>query len=419
LIVGCVVGIDCAVLCDVQVARTRRLIGIVTLLALLAIFVSVTGVELSVPRPGGGSNSEQRGPLPGVRAIGANLLVRVGAGAPAGGELAFMAVEPGGNLVVTDSKRHTVMRFDPTGHLLSEWGPQLGDTTLTEPAGVAVQGDNFFVVDRGTPRIFRLDATGRLLATLSLESQGTYGLNGLAVDLGGNMFLADTGRNRIMVLAPAGQILRSVGRGGNDLGGLTQPMMVAFAPDGSFFVADWENTRIERWNPGFEATDAFSTGFHPYGVAVDQVGRVFAPDLEHRRIQVYTPQGSPLGEIGAPGSPPVDVGPKQLAFSRSERPALYVLGGDGIARLDLENTAPPPQGGPDIDVVSLVVIVLVVLFLVFAVVSRRARRSAEVALAGTTLDGPVRLHAENGRQRQPQQPSADQDRPVAHQTERK
>jgi DNA-binding beta-propeller fold protein YncE len=418
LIVGCVVVIDSAVLCDVQVARMRRLIGIVTLLALVAIFVGVTGMELSLPRPGSGSgSSEQRGPLPGVRAIGASLLVRVGVGAPAGGELAFMAVEPGGNLVVTDARRHTVMRFDATGHLLSEWGPQLGDTTLVEPAGVAVQGDNFFVIDRGTPRIFRLDASGRLLATLGLESQGTYGLNGLAVDLGGNLFLADTGRNRIIVIAPGGQILRSVGRGGTDLGGLTQPMMVAFAPDGSFFVADWENNRIERWNAGFEATDAFSTGFHPFGVAIDQVGRVYAPDMEHRRIQVYTPQGSPLGEIGAAGSPPLDVGPKQLALSRSERPALYALGADGIVRLDLENTAPPPQGGPDIDVVSLAVILLVVLFLVFAVISRRGRRSA--SLARTALDGPVRLHAENGRQRQPQQPSADQDRLVANQTERK
>src|SRR5205807_2707000 len=146
---------------------------------------------------------------------------------------------------------------------------------------------------------------------------------------------------------------------------------------------------------------AFSIGFHPFGVAVDQVGRVYAPDLEHRRIRVYTPQGSPLGELGAVGSPPLDVGPKQVALGRSERPALFALGGDGIVRLDLENTAPPPQGGPDIDVISLVVILLVALFLVFAVISRRARRSAGAALAGTTFDGPVWLQAENGRQREP------------------
>ena len=112
-----------------------------------------------------------------------------------------MAVEPGGNLVVSDSKRHTVMRFDPTGHLLSEWGPRLGDTQLGEPAGVAVQGDNFYVLDRGTPRIFRLDASGRLLADRSTSSRSApYGLNGLAVDPGGNMYAADTGRNRILVL---------------------------------------------------------------------------------------------------------------------------------------------------------------------------------------------------------------------------
>ena len=109
-------------------------------------------------------------------------------------------------------------------------------------------------------------------------------MNGLAADLAGNLYAADTGRNRILVLSPIGQVLREVGHGGADLGGLTQPWMVAFAPDASMFVADWENSRIEAWNTRFEATDAWSTGFHPAGVAVDQVGRIFVPDTERRRI---------------------------------------------------------------------------------------------------------------------------------------
>src|SRR5439155_25428266 len=103
-----------------------------------------------------------------------------GAGAPPGGELAFFAVEPSGNLFVSDAKRHSVMRFDPSGHMFSEWGPRFGETTLAEPAGVAVQGDNFYVLDRGTPRIFRLDATGQLQSTLTLETLGTTCCSSLA-----------------------------------------------------------------------------------------------------------------------------------------------------------------------------------------------------------------------------------------------
>jgi DNA-binding beta-propeller fold protein YncE len=393
--------------------QSRRIVGLLTLVAVLAIGVGVTGVQLSLPRLGGAGTEAPA--LPGVRALAATSLVRVGASAPAGGELASLAVDPGGNLVVSDSKRATVLRFDATGHLLSEWGPQLGDQTLTEPAGVAVLGDNVYVLDRGTPRIFKLDASGRVLATFSLTSFGTYGLNGLAVDNVGNLYAADTGRNRILVLGPSGALVRMIGRSGTDLGGLTQPMMLAFGPDGGIFVADWENSRIERWDATFEATNAWSTGFHPFGVAVDQTGRVFAPDSEHRRVGVYTAQGATLGELGGPGSPPIDVAPRQIALGRAGQLSVYVLGGDGIVRLDIDNTPPPPQGGADVDVVSLVVIGLLIVLLAAAILSRRGRK--RLGSVGA-LGRPVRLEPENGAQRQHEKAQPDQDLLIAHETKR-
>lgn len=401
------------------VARSRRLIGLLTLVALVAIFIGVTGLELPLPRTNAPSADRgPTGPLPGVRAIAASTLLRVGSGAPAGGDLAFLAIEPSGNLFVSDAKRRTVMRFDASGHLLSEWGTQFGVTTIGEPAGVAVQGDNFYVLDRGTPRIFRLDGTGRLQAILSLETFGTYGLNGLAVDSAGTLYAADTGRNRILVVSPTGQLIRQVGHGGVDLGGFTQPWMVALAPDGGFFVADWENSRLTRWSATFEATDAWSTGFRPSGVATDRSGRLFVPDTGRRRVEVYSAQGAVLGEMGGPGSPPIDVAPKQVAVDGAAPLSVYVLGGDGIVRLDMENTAPPPQGGPDIDLLSLAVIALLIAVLVFAVASRRGR-GARSPSVGATFDRKVGLQAEDGRQREDQQARADEDLLVTNQADGK
>jgi MYXO-CTERM domain-containing protein len=204
-----------------------------------------------------------------------------------------------------------------------------------------------------------------------------------------------------------------VGHGGDDLGGFTQPMMLAFAPDASFFVADWENSRIERFNASFTATDAWSTGFRAFGVAVDQAGRVYAPDFDHRRIAVYSPQGAPLGEVGAPNSPASEVAPKQVAIGRGAQPGLYVLGSDSLQRVDLENTAPPPQSGGEADPLSLLVIGLLLALVVVAVLSRRQRRSL-----GATRERPVGLHAEDGAQREHEKAKADQELLIAHQPKR-
>ena len=400
LVVG--LSIKLAVLCGVP--RTRRLVGLVTLVTLVVIGVAVTGVQPPLPRFGG--STSQTPPYQGIKPLAQTTLLH----APASGELAFMAVEPSGNLLVSDAARASVLRFDPTGDLLSEWGPNLGATLLSEPAGVAVFDDSYYVVDRGTPRILRLDVTGKAQSVLDLQTQGTYGLNGLAVDASGNLYVADTGRNRILAFSPRGELLKQVGRGGNDLGGFTQPMMLAFAPDGAFFVADWENGRLERFSASYEATDAWSLGFRPFGVAVDRAGRVYAPDFEHRLVEAYTPQGASLGELHT------DVAPKQVALVPGVQPSLYVLGSDAIERLDLSNTPPPPQGsGADLtDVVSVLALVLMLVLVGLAVLSRRQRR-----LLHAPLDRPVRLHAENGAQREQQQAGADQDLLIAHQPKRK
>jgi hypothetical protein len=193
--------------------------------------------------------------------------------------------------------------------------------------------------------------------------------------------------------------------------------MLAFAVDGSFYVADWENSRIERFDAAFNATDAWSTGFHSFGVAVDQVGRVFAPDFDHRLVEAYTPQGAALGQIGTPGSPVIDIAPKQVAMARTGPPSLYVLGTDGIERVDLADTPPPPQGGADSDLISVLALGLILVVVGLAVLSRRQRRRP-TALLHAPLERPVGLHAENGAQRQQQQSRADEDLLVTHQPER-
>jgi DNA-binding beta-propeller fold protein YncE len=392
--------------------RPRRWIGLLCLLALGAIGLSLLGVELNLPLPGG---TTREAAVQGVRAVAATPLIRVGAQAPASSELTFLAIEPSGNLLVADRQRQSVLRFDASGHLLAEWGPRLSeDVAIDEPAGIATDGETVYVLDRGRPRLLVLDMNGALRDTISLESLGTYGLNGLALDEHGNVYAADTGRNRILVFSPQGTLLRQIGGSGSNLGQFTQPMALAFAPDGGYVVADWENSRIQRFDPAHAATDAWQTGFRPFGVAVDPSGRVFAPDTDRRRVLVYTQRGGQLAELGGPGGPSIDVAPRQVAASSAEPRALYVLGGQGVVRVDLEDVAAPAgaQAGDEVDLLSPLLLLLLAAVPVAALISRRRGRSARASAVQE-----ARLQSEDGAQRQDQQPGGDQDLvgPVAHQ----
>jgi LPXTG-motif cell wall-anchored protein len=175
-------------------------------------------------------------------------------------------------------------------------------------------------------------------------------------------------------------------------------MAVAFGNDGSLFVADWENTRIERFDPSLAPIDAWPTDVRPFGVAVDRLGRVYVPDPGRTRVRVFSPTGTEMGELGGPGVP-IDVSePRQVATAPPGSPSVYVLGGDGVVRIDLQDVAPPPPAqGADGRSLVIVIVGVVLVGLAAVVFARRRRRSPSVQVA--PLDRPVGLGAKDGAQR--------------------
>jgi DNA-binding beta-propeller fold protein YncE len=347
--------------------------ALVVLILLAAMFF--TAVDIPVPKialPWGGP---QEPPVPGVRARSTSVIVRTGATAP-DGQLSFMTILPNGQLAVTDQQRHTILRLGPDGTLLGEWGPRLANgVDLGEPAGIAFTNDTYWVVDRDPPRLIRLDANGRYQGALDLQQFSPYGLNGIAIGPQGNIYVADTGRNRLLAFSPEGVALTPIGSSGTDLGQFTQPMQVAFGPDGSMFVADWENARIQRFDRGLAPAEAWPSGFRSFGIAVDHLGRVYAPNNERRLVDVFSPHGSLLAEIGAAGSPAIDLNdPRQVALG-PDGVTLYTLGRNGVTRSFLEDTPPPPQSsGPATGNLANVASVVVLFILVAAIAFGLARR---------------------------------------------
>ena len=73
----------------------------------------------------------------------------------------------------------------------------------------------------------------------------------VAVGPSGNIYVADTGWNRIHVFDSTGAHQLSFGSHGTDNGQFRQPYGVAVSPSGSIYVADTRNNRIQVFDTAY------------------------------------------------------------------------------------------------------------------------------------------------------------------------
>ena len=67
---------------------------------------------------------------------------------------------------------------------------------------------------------------------------------GIAVDVKGDLYVADWNNDRVQKFAPDGTPLAIFGQGGPGRGSLNHPTAVAVDQDGDVYVVDWMNERV-------------------------------------------------------------------------------------------------------------------------------------------------------------------------------
>ncbi|MEI8132181.1 MAG: SMP-30/gluconolactonase/LRE family protein, partial [Leptolinea sp.] len=141
----------------------------------------------------------------------------------------------------------------------------------------------------------------------------------IAVAPDGSVYVADSANHRIQHLSQDGKMLQSWGKFGDiskgDAPGGTfnEPWSVAVGLDGSVFVTDTWNHRIQK----FSATGEFikmwgyfgqaekPEGFWgPRGLAVDKNGNVYITDTGNKRVVVFTAEGEFVAQFGTAGIDP-------------------------------------------------------------------------------------------------------------------
>jgi sugar lactone lactonase YvrE/serine/threonine protein kinase len=164
-------------------------------------------------------------------------------------------------------------------HREPAYGPQvtLPFTGLNQPFGVAVDAlGNLYVTDSGNNRVLRLAADSATQAVLPFT--GLAGPVGVAVDPAGDLYVTDQGSNRVLELA-AGSATPTV------VTDLNQPIGVAVDAAGNLYVTDGETGRVRELAAG-SSTQRVSpfTDLVAPRVAVDSAGDVYVTDEHSNRV---------------------------------------------------------------------------------------------------------------------------------------
>ncbi|HVO70817.1 MAG TPA: NHL repeat-containing protein, partial [Aggregatilineaceae bacterium] len=153
-------------------------------------------------------------------------------------------------------------------------------------------------------------------------AQGQFNApRGVAVSpIDGTIYIADSRNNRIVhysadltrVLGTWGSFADVLKNPNSAPGGtFSEPWGVAVGPDGSVFVADTFNMRIQKFTAdgtfikmwGYfgqaEKPDAF---WGPRGLAFDSKGNLFVTDTGNKRVVVFTADGDPVTSFGTGGA---------------------------------------------------------------------------------------------------------------------
>jgi len=233
-------------------------------------------------------------------------------GQRSGGVMRFpqaAAIGPDGSIYVADQYTHAIQVFGPDGSFRREiGGPGSGPGQLSSVGAVAVAPDGSVYVADGRDRIDRFAADGTLLNSFGSSGDGPgefrFGAGGgndsgagggIAIGPDGSVYVADTRNDRVqrfdadgkhpVVIIPKGEVMRPQG-----LAVRGSRLIVADNWRHQLAVYDTGGRFIRRVGKGEGARP--NELFHPYDVAIDPAGRVYVADNSNHRIVRYGPAPS-------------------------------------------------------------------------------------------------------------------------------
>lgn len=232
-----------------------------------------------------------------------------------------------GNIFVTDSMNHRVLKYNSSGTLIDKWGGNSGNGgpssygtmywEFTAPKQISYDKafNRILIADTGNSRIQVFNANGTWISNFG------YGVfenpMGVCTDSLGNIYIADTGNNRVMKCNAYGITVTTWGGYGTADGKFNMPCFIACDSSNNVYVVDRGNCRVQKFSSSGRFLAAWGTNggvpvggpldnegsgdgdlFLPIGICVDQNNMVYVTDSSNNRVQVFTSNGTYVEQFG-------------------------------------------------------------------------------------------------------------------------
>jgi len=241
-----------------------------------------------------------------------------------------------GRIYVSDTVQRSVMLFDFPNKDFKPIGID-GPGQLAKPIGLTVDKNNgdLYVADNSGKRVVVFDGDGNYLraiggseilrrpsdVALSNDSTRLY-----VIDTGG----VDSREHHMYIFDPqTGELLDTIGERGKEEGDFNLAVQLSVAPDGTVYVVDAGNFRVQAFNEdgsfkkSFGGIGRYSGQFsRPKGIAIDKEGNIYVVDTAFGNFQIFNPQGELLlfvGNRGRAGGPAQYMLPAGIAIDLDGR----------------------------------------------------------------------------------------------------
>lgn len=219
-----------------------------------------------------------------------------------------IASGPLGQLFLADLGRNAIVRIDSMLHVLYEFEPPEDQLSL-QPYDVAVSGFQVYVLDADSNALLRYTDSGAFLDVLrSFREERVETPRALDVDIAGRVLLVSEAQHTARVLEETQQLETVIGGFGTRTGELSGPTGGAFASDGSFFISDTANGRVQHYSAVGNLEPTWFAGIEePRGMCTGPFGGLWVADAQAQALHWYAPSSFEHRQLDLPDFRPIDV----------------------------------------------------------------------------------------------------------------